>query len=105
MSDDARKYSTLFKVGVPCYIQLMNSDTEILVSEILDKSGALIKCSVCGKYMLLAYNQDAESMAYGMAEDAWKRDERGFRGMGREEISALIKRRLVEAFSRCPSCR
>jgi hypothetical protein len=83
----------------------MNSYTEILVSEILDKSGALIKCSVCGKYMLLAYDQDAESMAYGMAENAWKRDERGFRGMGREEVSALIKRRLVEAPSRCPSCR
>lgn len=82
----------------------MNSDTEILVSEILEKSGAVSKCSSCHSYMILAYDEDAEKMAYGMATNAWKDGERGFRGMEREEVVALIKQALIQALSKCPSC-
>ena len=82
----------------------MNSDTEILISEILAKSVALTKCQICGNYMILADDDDAEKMAYGMATNAWKDGERGFRGMEREEVMRLVKRALVSAPSKCPSC-
>ena len=82
----------------------MNSDTEILVSDILTKSGALAQCEACGNYMLLAEDDDAEKMAYGMATNALKDGERGFRGMDRDEVMALIKRALNNAPTRCPSC-
>jgi len=82
----------------------MNSDTEILVSEILVKSGALSKCGTCSNHMILAYDDDAERMAYGMATNAMKNGERGFRGMEREEVIGLIKQALIHAPSSCPSC-
>ena len=82
----------------------MNSDTEILVSEILAKSGAVAKCQICGNYMILAGEDDAERMAYGMATNAWKNSERGFQGMEREEVMGVVKRALLHAPSKCPSC-
>lgn len=82
----------------------MNSDTEILVSEILAKSEALTKCRICGNHMISAYDDDAEKMAYGMATNAWKDGARGFRGMEREEVLTLVKQALVHTSSRCPSC-
>jgi hypothetical protein len=81
----------------------MNSDTEILVSEILAKSGAVTKCQICGNHMILAEDEDAEKIAYSMATNAWNRDERGFRGMEREEVTRLVKRMLIHAPSKCPS--
>jgi hypothetical protein len=83
---------------------MMNSDTDILVSEILVKSGAVTKCQICGNYMILADDEDAEKMAYGMATNTWRDGERGFRGMEREEAMGLVKRALTNAPSKCPSC-
>jgi hypothetical protein len=82
----------------------MNSDTDILVAEILAKSGAVEKCSICHSHMILAYDDDAENMAYGMATNAWKDSERGFRGMERDAVLALVKQALIHAPSKCPSC-
>jgi hypothetical protein len=82
----------------------MNSDTEILVSEILAKSGAVTKCQSCGNYLVLAYDDEAEKKAYGMATNAWKDGERGFRSMEREEVTGLVKQALIHAPSKCPSC-
>jgi len=82
----------------------MSSDTEILVSEILAQCGAVTKCGICCSYMVSTDDNDAEKMAYGMATNAWKHGERGFRGMEREEVVGLIKRALIQAPFRCPSC-
>jgi hypothetical protein len=82
----------------------MNSDTEILVSEILAKSGAVAKCEVCGNNMVATEDGEAESMAYGMATNALKDGERGFRGMEREEVMGLVKRAITHAPSKCSSC-
>jgi hypothetical protein len=82
----------------------MNSDTDILVDEILAKSGALTKCPICQNYMVLAEDDDAEKMAYGMAANARKDGERGFRGMEREDVMDMIKQALIRAPSKCPSC-
>jgi hypothetical protein len=85
-------------------VATMNSDTEILVGEILAKSGAVEKCPICGNFMIATEDGDAENMAYGMATNAWKDGERRFRGMGREEVVTLVKRAIVHAPSKCPSC-
>lgn len=82
----------------------MNSDTEILVGEILAKAGAVEKCAICGNFMIATEDGDAEKIAYGMATNAWKDSERGFRGMEREEVIALVNRAIVHAPSKCPSC-
>jgi hypothetical protein len=82
----------------------VNSDTEILVAQILAKSRAVEKCPICHDFMILAEDEDAENMAYGMATNAWKAGERGFRGMDRQEVVAAVKRALIHAPSRCPSC-
>jgi hypothetical protein len=49
----------------PMKMATMNSDTEILVDEILAKSGAVEKCPVCGNFMIATEDGDAEKMAYG----------------------------------------
>jgi hypothetical protein len=54
--------------------------------------------------MILAGDQDAEKMAYGMATNAWKEGERGFRDMERDEVVAHVERGLIHASSNCPSC-
>jgi hypothetical protein len=82
----------------------MNSETQILVDEILAKSGVVEKCSICGNYMVATEDGDAEKMAYGMATNQWKDGERGFRGMEREEVTALVNRGIAHAPSKCPSC-
>jgi hypothetical protein len=82
----------------------MNSDTDILVDEILAKSGARTKCPICQNSMVLAEDADAEKMAYRMATNAWKDDERGFCGMEREEVMDMIKQALIRTPSKCPSC-
>jgi hypothetical protein len=82
----------------------MNSDTEILVDEILAKSGVVEKCPICRNNLIATEDSDAEKMAYGMATTAWKDGARGFRGMEREEVVGLVKRAIVHAPSKCPSC-
>jgi hypothetical protein len=82
----------------------MNSDTEILVAEILAKSGATEKCSICHDFMISVDDEDAEKTAYGMATNAWKDRERGFRNMEREEVISVIKKALAQTPSRCPTC-
>jgi len=82
----------------------MNSDTEILVAEIVAESGAVEKCPICRDFMILAGDEDAERMAYGMATNAWKSGERGFRCMEREEVMSLIKLALIHSPSKCPKC-
>jgi hypothetical protein len=73
----------------------MNSDTDILVLQILEQSGAIAKCQTCFGVMLDQEDGDAEDMAYGMATNAWKRGERGFRNMDREEVMGLVKSALT----------
>lgn len=82
----------------------MNSDTEILVAEILAKSGTVRKCPICQGFMIAADDKDAEGAAYGMATNAWNSGERGFRSMEREEVLSAIKTALIHAPSTCPSC-
>ena len=82
----------------------MNSDTDILIEEIIIKSGAVTKCSRCGNFLLDAYDDDAEKVAYGMATNAWKDGQRGFRGMEREEVVAKMEQALKRTRSKCPSC-
>ena len=82
----------------------MNSDTDNLVQEILVKAKAIAKCpNGCGT-MLDQEDGDAESVAYGMATNAWKQRDRGFRDMEREDVVALVKRALTHTPSTCPSC-
>jgi hypothetical protein len=83
---------------------MMNSDTDILVDEILAKCGALTKCPICQNFMVLADDKDAERMAYAVATNAWKDGARGFRNMEREEVTAMIERALIHAPSKCQSC-
>jgi hypothetical protein len=82
----------------------MNSDTEILVSEILAKSGALTKCQICCNVMILSKDSHAEKRAYAMATNTLKDRERGFRGMERKEVIGLVEQALIDAPSRCHSC-
>lgn len=87
-----------------CYIGVMNSDTEILVSEILATSEAVAKCEVCGNYLIATDDPDAADKAFGMATNAWKNGDRGFRGMDRKDVIDAIQRALILAPSKCPSC-
>jgi len=47
---------------------------------------------------------NAAHRAYGMAENLRKADERGFRGMTRDEVVAEIKSAIDGTPSTCPSC-
>lgn len=82
----------------------MNSDTEILVAEILAESGAVEKCQSCFGFMIRTDDEEAEKGAYGMATNKWKSGERGFRNMEREEVLAMIERALAARPHKCPNC-
>jgi len=82
----------------------MNSDSQILVAELLTTSGAVKECPICHDCMILAGDEDAERMAYGMATNMWKSRERGFRSMECEDVMSLIKRALIHSPSACPRC-
>ncbi len=82
----------------------MNSDTEILVAEILAESGAVEECQSCFGFMIRTDDDDAEKRAYGMATNEWKSGERGFRSMEREEVVTMIRRALAATPSKCPNC-
>ena len=82
----------------------MNSDTEILIREILAESGAVTKCKICGNELILSDDEHAEGVAYALATNAWKDGERGFRRMDRKELMELVKLALINTPSRCSSC-
>ena len=82
----------------------MNSDTADLALECLKQTGAIVKCGQCGNDYIDAYDEGAAHRAYGMAENLRKADERGFRGMTRDEVVAEIKSAIDGTPSTCPSC-
>lgn len=53
----------------------MNSDTELVIEEIIESA-------------------ETESEVYAQATNAWKEEDRAFRGMSREEVMSLVKRKL-----------
>jgi hypothetical protein len=83
----------------------MNSDTQITIDEILTTVGVVVPCSICRLNPVYAGDEDAERMAYGMAENMRKSGERGLRGMDRAEVAALVKGAIVSTNNHCPSCR
>jgi hypothetical protein len=83
----------------------LNSDTEILVEQILAEAGAVTDCPVCHGSKLRTGDDEAEARAYAIATNAWKDRERGFRNMEREEVVSIIKQALLRARSTCPECR
>jgi hypothetical protein len=52
--------------------------------------------------MIIADDDDAESQAYAMATNAWKRGD--FRSASLEEVRAAKKSVLRDANFKCPSC-
>lgn len=84
---------------------VMNCDTDPLVADILMKAGAIENCRFCYDWWISAEDEDAKEMAYGMATNAWKDNERGFRGMEREEVLSLIKGALARTPVGCPRCK
>ncbi len=82
----------------------MNSDTMNAVEEILKATGATVPCSICGGYDIRAWDEHAESMAYGQATNAWKAVDRGSRNMSRVEVVSLVKGSLDSALKKCPAC-
>jgi hypothetical protein len=83
----------------------MNSDTEILVEQILAESGAVADCPVCHGPKLRTGDDEAESRAYAIATNAQKDGERGFRNMEREEVVSVVRQALLRMYSTCPECR
>ena len=53
----------------------MNSDTELVIDEIIDDAAT-------------------ESDVYARATNAWKAGDRAFRSMSREEVMRLVKKKL-----------
>jgi hypothetical protein len=74
----------------------------VQLEEIARHAGAIIPCEICRNYYLIADDQDAESQAYAMATNAWKRGE--FRRAPLEEVRHVMKGVLDNANHRCPSC-
>jgi hypothetical protein len=80
----------------------MNSETRPTLEEYAKEAGAIIMCPSCHSNEISAGDSAAESMAYAMATNAWKRGE--FRMDSREEIMDLMKSVLTDANIKCPSC-
>ena len=83
----------------------MNEDTMMLAEQICKDAGAIVVCGICGATNLDACDEDANGMAYAMATNAWKKQERGFRFMAREEVLSCIKSVLDDAAFECHTCR
>ena len=83
----------------------MNSDTTETAVQFAKDAGAIVQCADCHGYDVRAYDDDAESMAYAQATNAWKDGVRGFRGMSREEVVSVVKSVLDDALIECPSCQ
>ena len=83
----------------------MNSDTVESAIQLAKDTGSILSCPVCGHYDLRAHDDNAEHRTYARATEAWKRRDRGFRGMEREDVMHVVKSVLDDAFIECPSCR
>jgi hypothetical protein len=92
-------------LGREAWSARLNSDTEILVEQILAESGAVADCPVCHGSKLRTGDDEAESRAYALATNAWKDGQRGFRNMEREEVVSMVKRALLRTGSTCRECR
>lgn len=82
----------------------MNSDTRETAEQCAKEAGAIISCPVCGNHDVLADDDEAERNAYARATNELKAGVRGFRGMEREEVMAIVKSVLNDANIECPSC-
>ena len=82
----------------------MNSDTHETAVEILRDAGVAVPCATCGANDIQSYDGDAERQAYAMATNAWKGEERGFRGMTREAVMEYMKGATRDVNNKCPSC-
>jgi len=71
----------------------MNGNMQIALEEIAQQSGAVVKCEVCQSHYVIADDEEAESRAYGMATNAWKRGE--LRSVTREEVIREMKCRSM----------
>jgi hypothetical protein len=80
----------------------MNAHVQIALEEIAQQAQAVVKCAVCRSNYVSACDDEAESLAYAMATNAWKRGE--FRSAPLEEIRGAMKSVLCNASYRCPSC-
>jgi ribosomal protein L37AE/L43A len=80
----------------------MNSETRPALEDMAKQAGAIVRCPTCHTYDVLAGDSGAESMAYGMATNAWKRGEFGMDS--REDIMSEMKSVLQDANIECPSC-
>lgn len=79
----------------------MNGNAMIVLEEIAQRAGAVRKCEICGNYCVLAEDDEAERMAYGMATNAFKSGE--IRG-SLDDVRRAMKSVLDSANLRCPSC-
>jgi hypothetical protein len=82
----------------------MNSDTHETAEAVAKEAGAIIPCPVCGCYDIGADDEDANKLAYAMAENRRKSGDRGFRGMSHKEAMAVIKSVIDDANYECPGC-
>ena len=80
----------------------MNAHVQIALEEIAKEAGAIIPCEICGNYDVIAFDDDAEAKAYGIATNEWKQG--AFRTTSLEEVRSLMKAVLRNANHRCPSC-
>jgi uncharacterized RDD family membrane protein YckC len=69
----------------------VNSDTQETALECAKEAGAIVKCRTCGEYDVCAYGEEAEKRAYVIAEQTRKMNERGFRGMSRQEVKDILR--------------
>jgi hypothetical protein len=80
----------------------MNAHVQIALEEIAQRAQAVVKCEVCHNYYVSADDEEANSLAYAMATNAYKRGE--FRTTTLEETRDAMKAVLRDASHRCPSC-
>ena len=73
----------------------MNVHVQIALEEIA-------QCEVCHNYYVCADDEEANSLAYAMATNAYKRGE--FRTTTLEKTREAMKAVLRDASHRCPSC-
>ncbi len=80
----------------------MNAHIHEALTEIALESGAIVGCSICGNYDILAEDDEAERAAYAMATNAWKNGR--LRGVSLEETRFAMQSLLRNANNKCPSC-
>ena len=65
--------------------------TQTTADEILRQAGVAIRCPTCRCNDVNADDADIERMAYATVTNAWKEEERGFRGMTPEKVMSYMK--------------